>query len=81
MELINFLIAHYYLSAPLLIVIILLLASNSKKGGKKISCQTLIGMSNQEQALIIDIRDSDKDGKIEVITRLDNYSIVSYEVN
>jgi hypothetical protein len=30
---------------------------------------------------IIDIRDSDKDGKIEVITRLDNYSIVSYEVN
>ena len=58
MELINFLIAHYYLSAPLLIVIILLLASNSKKGGKKISCQTLIGMSNQDQALIIDIRDS-----------------------
>jgi len=30
---------------------------------------------------IIDIRDSDKDGKIEVITRLDNFSIVSYEVN
>jgi hypothetical protein len=30
---------------------------------------------------IIDIRDSDKDGKIEIITRLDNYSIVSYEVN
>jgi len=30
---------------------------------------------------IIDIRDSDKDGKIEVITKLDNYSIVSYEVN
>jgi hypothetical protein len=30
---------------------------------------------------IIDIRDSDKDGKIEVLTRLDNYSIVSYEVN
>ena len=30
---------------------------------------------------IIDIRDSDNDGKIEVLTRLDNYSIVSYEVN
>tara|TARA_B110000003_G_scaffold95079_1_gene97225 strand:- start:624 stop:3020 length:2397 start_codon:yes stop_codon:yes gene_type:complete len=30
---------------------------------------------------IIDIRDSDKDGKIEVLTRLDNYSIVSYKVN
>src|SRR5210317_39359 len=30
---------------------------------------------------IIDIRDSDKDGKIEVLTRLDNYSIVSYELN
>jgi hypothetical protein len=30
---------------------------------------------------IIDIRDSDKDGKIEVLTRLDSNSIVSYEVN
>ena len=30
---------------------------------------------------IIDIRDSDNDGKIEVLARLDNYSIVSYEVN
>ncbi len=30
---------------------------------------------------IIDIRDSDNDGKIEVLTRLDNYSIVSYELN
>ena len=58
MELINFLIEHYYLSAPLLIVIILLLVSNAKKGGKKISCQTLIGMSNQDKALIVDIRDS-----------------------
>jgi len=30
---------------------------------------------------IIDIRDSDKDGKIEVLARLDSNSIVSYEVN
>ncbi|MBT6935297.1 MAG: hypothetical protein HN988_02850, partial [Cryomorphaceae bacterium] len=30
---------------------------------------------------IIDIKDSDKDGKIEVLTRLDKYSIVSYEIN
>ena len=58
MELINFLIEHYYLSAPLLIVIFLFLASNSKRGGKKISCQTLISLSNQDKALIIDIRDS-----------------------
>lgn len=58
MELINFLIEHFYLSVPLLIVIILLLVSNAKKGGKKISCQTLISMSNKDQALIIDIRDS-----------------------
>tara|TARA_Y100001970_G_C13881770_1_gene674180 strand:- start:330 stop:734 length:405 start_codon:yes stop_codon:yes gene_type:complete len=59
MELINFLIEHYYLSAPLLIVIFLFLLSNSTKGGKKISCQTLIGLSNQDKTLIIDVRDSD----------------------
>ena len=58
MELINFLIEHYYLSPPLLIVIFLFLASNSKRGGKKISCQTLISLSNQDKALIIDVRDS-----------------------
>ena len=58
MELINFLIEHYYLSGPLLIVVFLFLISNSKKGGKRISCQTLISLSNQDKALIIDIRDS-----------------------
>ena len=30
---------------------------------------------------IIDLRDSDKDDKIEILTRLDKYSIVSYELN
>ena len=30
---------------------------------------------------MIDIKDSDNDGKIEIITRLDNFSIVSYEIN
>ena len=30
---------------------------------------------------IIDLRDSDKDEKIEILTRLDKYSIVSYELN
>jgi rhodanese-related sulfurtransferase len=58
MELINFLIEHYYLSVPLLVVIFLFLISNSKKGGKKVSCQTLISLSNQDKALIIDVRDS-----------------------
>ena len=59
MEIINFLIEHYYLSIPLLIVLVLLILSNAKKGGKKISCQTLISMTNQNRALIIDIRDSE----------------------
>ena len=59
MELINFLIDHYYLSAPLIIVVILLLVSNAKKGGKKISPQTLVGLSNQDKALIVDIRDTE----------------------
>lgn len=59
MELINFLIDHYYLSAPLIIVVILLFVSNAKKGGKKISPQTLIGLSNQDKALIVDIRDTE----------------------
>ena len=58
MELINFLIEHYYLSVPLLVVIFLFLISNSKKGGKKVSCRTLISLSNQDKALIIDVRDS-----------------------
>ncbi len=59
MEIINFLIEHYYLSIPLLTILVLLILSNAKKGGKKISCQTLISMSNQNSALIIDIRDSE----------------------
>ena len=59
MEIINFLIEHYYLSIPLLAILVLLILSNAKKGGKKISCQTLISMSNQNSALIIDIRDSE----------------------
>ena len=59
MEIINFLIEHYYLSVPLLTVLVLLILSNAKKGGKKISCQTLISMSNRNSALIIDIRDSE----------------------
>ena len=59
MEIFNFLIEHYYLSIPLLTVLVLLILSNAKKGGKKISCQTLISMTNQNRALIIDIRDSE----------------------
>jgi hypothetical protein len=30
---------------------------------------------------IIDIKDSDNDGKLEIISRLDDFSIVSYEIN
>lgn len=59
MELINFLIAHFYLSVPLIIVMVLLFMSNAKKGGKKISPQTLINLSNQDKTLIVDIRDSE----------------------
>ena len=59
MELINFLIEHYFLSVPLLILIILFLISNSKKGGKKISSQTLISLSNQDNAFLIDLRESE----------------------
>ena len=33
--------------------------SNSKKGGTKISCQSLISLSNQDQALIVDLRSSE----------------------
>ena len=59
MELINFLIEHYYFSVPLVIFLILLFVSNSKKGGTKISCQSLISLSNQDQALIVDLRSSE----------------------
>ena len=30
---------------------------------------------------IIDVKNSDKDDKTEILTRLDNFSIVSYEIN
>ena len=59
MELINFLTEHFYLSIPLLVVIILLFISSSKKGGLKISSQKLILLSNQDESLIIDLRDSE----------------------
>ena len=66
MELINFLIGHYYLSGPLLIVIVLLIISNARKGGKKISTQQLISLCNQDKAFLIDLRDSEsfKSGSI-----------------
>ena len=59
MEIINFLIERYYLSFPLIVLVILFLISNAKKGGKKISCQHLISLSNNDSALIVDLRDSD----------------------
>ena len=59
MELINFLIEHYYLSGPLLIFIVLLIISNARKGGKKISTQQLISLCNQDKAFLIDLRDSE----------------------
>ena len=59
MELINFLIEHFYFSAPLVIILILFFISNSKKGGTKISCQSLISLTNQDQALIVDLRSSE----------------------
>ena len=59
MEIINFLVERYYLSLPLIVLVILFLISNAKKGGKKISCQHLISLSNNDSALIVDLRDSD----------------------
>ena len=59
MELINFLIERYYLSLPLLIVIFLLIYSSSTKGGKKISPQFLISLVNNENAFIVDLRNSE----------------------
>ena len=59
MELINFLIEHFYLSIPLIVAVVLFLISNANKGGKKISPQTLISLSNNDEAFIIDLRDSD----------------------
>ena len=60
MELINFLIEHYYLSLPLMVTIILLINATSKKGGTKISPQNLVELSNNETAFIVDLRDSEQ---------------------
>ena len=60
MELINFLIEHYFLSLPLLITIFLLVNASSKKGGKKITPQSLISLANKDEAFVIDLRDSEQ---------------------
>ena len=60
MELINFLIEHYFLSLPLLITIFLLINASSKKGGKKISPQSLISLTNKDEAFVVDLRDSEQ---------------------
>jgi len=60
MELINFLIEHYFLSLPLLITIFLLINASSKKGGKKITPQSLISLANKDEAFVIDLRDSEQ---------------------
>ena len=60
MELINFLIEHYFLTLPLLITIFLLINASSKKGGKKITPQTLIWLTNKDEAFVVDLRDSEQ---------------------
>tara|TARA_B100000609_G_scaffold24608_1_gene17304 strand:- start:1813 stop:2217 length:405 start_codon:yes stop_codon:yes gene_type:complete len=60
MELINFLIEHYFLTLPLLITIFLLINASSKKGGKKITPQTLISLTNKDEAFVVDLRDSEQ---------------------
>ena len=58
MELINFLIEHYFLSLPLLVTIFLLINASSKKGGRKITPQNLILLANDDNAFVVDLRDS-----------------------
>ena len=70
MEIINFLIERYYLSLPLIVLVILFLISNAKKGGKKISCQHLISLSNNDSALIVDLRDSDTFNSVHITSSI-----------
>ena len=60
MELINFLIEHYFLFLPLLVTIFLLINASSKKGGRKITPQNLISLANDDNAFVIDLRDSEQ---------------------
>jgi len=60
MELINFLIEHYFLSLPLLVTIFFLINASSKKGGRKITPQNLISLANDDNAFVIDLRDSEQ---------------------
>ena len=60
MELINFLIEHYFLSLPLLVTIFLLINASSKKGGRKITPQNLISLANDDNAFVIDLIDSEQ---------------------
>ena len=54
---IEFLSAQWMLVAALVVCLTLLFRHESKKGGPTLSPQQLVGLVNQQQAVVVDIRD------------------------
>ncbi|MCU1717915.1 rhodanese-like domain-containing protein [Pseudomonas sp. 5P_3.1_Bac2] len=55
-HLIEFVSAHYVLSASFLVLLALLIFTESRKGGKSLSSRELTALVNSEQGLVLDIR-------------------------
>jgi rhodanese-related sulfurtransferase len=55
-HLIEFVSAHYVLSAAFLVLLALLIFTESRKGGKSLSSRELTALVNSEQGLVLDIR-------------------------
>jgi rhodanese-related sulfurtransferase len=56
----EFLAQQWILASGLMVVIILLIQHESRKSGPTLSPQQLVNMVNQQQAVVVDLRDSNE---------------------
>ena len=59
-QLLEFLAEQWILASALIVCIILLIKHESRKGGPTLSPQQLISLVNKEEAVIVDLRDSNE---------------------
>ena len=59
-QLLEFLAEQWILASALIVCIILLIKHESRKGGPTLSPQQLVNLVNKEQAVIVDLRDSNE---------------------
>ena len=67
---IEFLAQQWFLFVPLIVCLTLLMQHESRKGGPTLTSQQLINKVNQEQAVVVDLRDSADFGKGHIVDAL-----------